>query len=432
MGESFGVRTIDMSIGITAYMLTMAAFIPLSGWLGDKYGARRIFLLSIAIFTIASLFCGLSQSLSQFVIARAIQGAGGALMTPVGRIIVLKNARKSELIGAIALITWPALTAPVIGPLLGGFITTYATWHWNFFINLPIGLAGLLLVLKFVPDQRDADPGRLDVIGFVLSAAGLTALLAALEALVRGDVTGLQLAMLAGGIILLAAAAVHFRRTKDPLLDLSAFTVLTFSVSTATAGMACRMAVNATPFLLPLFFQVGFGLNAVAAGGYVLVYFLGNLGMKSVTTPLLRIFGFRTVLAVNGLISAISIVACGFISPETPLFIVYGLLIVAGLSRSMEFTALNSLGFADIGPQQRSSASTLSSMLQQIAQLLGVAVAAATLNLSADFRNAAHPGLADFRVAFCVIGILGLGAAVRFFWLPRDIGSEVSGHKPDE
>lgn len=181
MAASFGVQPVSMSIGITVYMLTMAAFIPLSGWLGDRFGARRIFLMSIAVFTGASLFCGLSGSLAEFVLWRAVQGAGSALMTPVGRIIVLKNARKSELVQAIALITWPALTAPVIGPVLGGFITTYASWHWNFLINIPIGILGIALVLRFVPEQRETNPGRLDLMGFALSAAGLTFLLAALE-----------------------------------------------------------------------------------------------------------------------------------------------------------------------------------------------------------------------------------------------------------
>lgn len=187
MAASFNVQPVSMSIGITVYMLTMAAFIPLSGWLGDRFGARRIFLMSIAVFTGASLFCGLSGSLAEFVLWRAVQGAGSALMTPVGRIIVLKNARKSELVQAIALITWPALTAPVLGPVLGGFITTYASWHWNFLINIPIGILGMALVLRFVPEQRETNPGRLDFLGFILSAAGLTFLLAALELSVKWD-----------------------------------------------------------------------------------------------------------------------------------------------------------------------------------------------------------------------------------------------------
>ncbi|MBY3274846.1 MFS transporter [Rhizobium laguerreae] len=430
MAASFGVQPVSMSIGITVYMLTMAAFIPLSGWLGDRFGARRIFLMSIAVFTGASLFCGLSGSLAEFVLWRAVQGAGSALMTPVGRIIVLKNARKSELVQAIALITRPALTAPVIGPVLGGFITTYASWHWNFLINIPIGILGIALVLRFVPEQRETNPSRLDLAGFVLSAAGLTFLLAALELSVKWDGGLLPIiSMLAAGIVLSVMATRHFLAVDNPLLDLSAFRIQTFSMSTLSAGTACRMAINATPFLLPLLFQLGFGLSSIAAGTYLLVYFLGNFSMKAVTTPLLRLFGFRTVLGVNGLIAALSIVGCGFLSPQTPPFFIHALLFLAGLSRSMEFTALNTLAFADIGPAQRSSASTLSSMLQQVSMLLGVAVAAAVLNIASALRGADNPVLADFRWAFIVVGVIGVVSSLRFLQLPAEAGAEVSGHR---
>ncbi|NLS04922.1 MFS transporter [Rhizobium sp. P32RR-XVIII] len=430
MAVSFGVQPVSMSIGITVYMLTMSAFIPLSGWLGDRFGARRVFLASIAVFTGASLFCGLSGSLAEFIVARAIQGAGAALMTPVGRIIVLKNAPKSELVNAIALITWPALTAPVVGPVLGSFITTYASWHWNFLINIPIGLLGIALVLRFVPEQREEDAGPLDILGFILSGAGMTFVLAALELSVKWEGSLLAvLAMVAAGIALSGMAIRHFLRVKNPLLDLSAFKVETFAMSTLSAGTACRLAVNATPFLLPLLFQLGFGLGSIAAGTYLLVYFLGNLGMKVVTTPLLARFGFRNVLCFNGLIAACSIIACGFFTPATPQTVIYAILLVAGLSRSMQFTALNTLSFADVGPARRSSASTLSSMLQQLSMLLGVAVAAAVLNVSVALRSAAEPALADFRWAFAAIGLIGIVSSLRFLRLPADAGAEVSKHK---
>jgi EmrB/QacA subfamily drug resistance transporter len=430
MAASFGVLPVSMSIGITVYMLTMAAFIPLAGWLGDRYGARRVFMASIAVFTIASLFCGLSENLTQFIVARAIQGAGSALMTPVGRIIVLKNARKSELVQAIALITWPALTAPVIGPLVGSFITTYASWHWNFLINLPIGAFGMTLVWRFVPKGREEEVGRLDLPGFFLSALGLTLLLAALELSVKWHGGLLPvLAMLATGAVLSFMATRHFLAVPNPLLDLSAFKIQTYAIATLSAGTASRVAINATPFLLPLLFQLGFGLSSIEAGAYLLVYFLGNLGMKAVTTPLLARLGFRTVLCFNGLIAALSIAACGFVAPDTPRTIIYVLLFVAGLSRSMEFTALNTLAFADINPAQRSSASTLSSMLQQVSMLLGVAIAAAVLNVSVALRGHENPDLLDFRWAFLVIGAIGVVSSMRFLRLPPEAGAEVSGHR---
>lgn len=431
MASSFGVQPVAMSIGLTVYMLTMAAFIPLSGWLGNRYGARNVFLAAIAIFVVASLFCGLSSTLAEFIAARAVQGFGSALMNPIGRIIVLRNAPKHELINAVALITWPALIAPVIGPVLGSFITTYFSWHWNFFINIPIGLIGLALVWHFVPQQKEEDTGKLDIIGFVLSALGLTLLLTGLESFVHGAITaGPVILLLVAGLVFSAWAIRHFRRSANPLLDLSPFAIPTFAFSTLSAGTASRLAINAMPFLIPLLFQVGFGLDAIATGTYILVYFAGNLAMKSVTTPLLRRFGFRTVLVINGMIAAASIAACAILSPATPDAAIYALLFIAGLSRSMQFTALNTVGFADITPAQRSSASTLSSMLQQLSMVLGVAVAAAVLSLSQHLRGGASLSLADFRWSFVAIGAIGIIASLRFLGLQHNAGVEVSGHSP--
>ncbi|MER9137591.1 DHA2 family efflux MFS transporter permease subunit [Mesorhizobium sp. M0830] len=431
MGASFGVSAVAMSIGITAYMLTMAVFVPLSGWLADRFGARNIFLLAIVLFTLASLACGFSQNLTQFVAARVVQGLGSALMTPVGRILVLRNASKSELLNATALITWPALFAPVVGPVLGGFITTYLSWHWNFFINIPLGVVGLALVARFIPGDREADPKPLDWPGFVLTSAGLALLLYGLERIAHPEDGVLPtVALIAAGIVIGWLAVRHLRRAPHPLLDLSSFKVLTFAISTLAAGTIFRVAINATPFLLPLLFQVGFGLSPVDAGMMILAYFLGNLGMKTVTTPTLRRFGFRSVLVVNGVIASAAIIACAAISPQTPQSLVIVLMLIAGLSRSMQFTALNTLAFADIDAAQRSSAATLSSMLQQVAMLFGVAVAAAVLNLSQIARDRPALDLVDFRIAFLVIGPIGLVAALRFLALPAGAGAEVSGHTP--
>ncbi len=429
MAQSFGIQPVAMSIGLTVYLLTMAAFIPISGWLGDRFGARNVFLVSIAVFTAASLFCGLSTGLTEFIFARAVQGFGSALMTPIGRVIVLKNAPKSQLVNAVAMITWPALIAPVIGPALGSVITTWFSWRWNFLINIPIGAVGLALVCLYVPDQKEEDAGRLDVLGFVYSL-GMTLILAGLESFVHGtSATLVIMVLLATGATFSVLATRHFRRAVNPLLDLSPFDIQTFALSTLSAGTACRTAISATPFLIPLLFQVGFGMSSIEAGVYVLVYFAGNLAMKSVTTPMLRRFGFRNVLVVNGLLSTGSIAACALLSPATPDIVVYPLLFAAGLTRSMQFTALNTLGFADILPRQRSSASTLSSMLQQVSMLLGVAVAAAVLNLSRMIRGGEPLSLIDFRWAFVVVGLVGIVACLRFLTLAPDAGAEVSGHR---
>ncbi|MER8707942.1 DHA2 family efflux MFS transporter permease subunit [Mesorhizobium sp. M1088] len=429
MGESFGVPAVAMSIGITVYMLTMAVFVPLSGWVADRFGACNIFLVAIALFTLASLVCGISQNLAEFVAARAVQGLGSALMTPVGRILVLRNAPKSELLNATALITWPALFAPVVGPVLGGFITTYLSWHWNFFINIPLGVAGLALVARFIPGDREAGAKPLDWPGFLLTSVGLAAMLYGLERIAHPEEGVLPtVALLGTGILVGWLAVRHLQRANHPLLDLTAFKVQTFAISTLSAGTIFRIAINATPFLLPLLFQVGFGLSPVDAGMMILAYFLGNLGMKAVTTPTLRRFGFRSVLIVNGVIASLSIMACAALSPQTPQALVVVLMLIAGLSRSMQFTALNTLAFADVASQQRSSAATLSSMLQQMAMLFGVAVAAALLNLSQIARGAAALDLVDFRLAFVAIGAIGLVASCRFLALPKAAGAEVSGH----
>ncbi|MES0155247.1 DHA2 family efflux MFS transporter permease subunit [Mesorhizobium sp. M0018] len=429
MGESFGVPAVAMSIGITVYMLTMAVFVPLSGWLADRFGARNIFLVAIALFTLASLVCGISQNLAEFVAARAVQGLGSALMTPVGRILVLRNAPKSELLNATALITWPALFAPVVGPVLGGFITTYLSWHWNLFINIPLGVAGLALVARFIPGDREAGAKPLDWPGFLLTSVGLAAMLYGLERIAHPEEGVLTtVALLGTGILVGWLAVRHLQRANHPLLDLTAFKVQTFAISTLSAGTIFRIAINATPFLLPLLFQVGFGLSPVDAGMMILAYFLGNLGMKAVTTPTLRRFGFRPVLIVNGVIASLSIMACAVLSPQTPQALVVALMLIAGLSRSMQFTALNTLAFADVASPQRSSAATLSSMLQQVAMLFGVAVAAALLNLSQIARGAAALDLVDFRLAFVAIGAIGLVASCRFLALPKAAGAEVSGH----
>ncbi|PDQ18963.1 MFS transporter [Mesorhizobium sanjuanii] len=431
MGQSFGVPAVAMSIGITVYMLTMAVFVPLSGWLADRFGARNIFLIAIALFTMASVACGVSGNLTQFVAARAVQGLGSALMTPVGRILVLRNAPKSELLNATALITWPALFAPVVGPVLGGFITTYLSWHWNFFINIPLGVAGLGLVARFIPGDREAETRPLDWPGFLLTSVGLASMLYGLERIAHPEDGALPtVALLGAGILVGWVAVRHLARTQHPLLDLTAFKVQTFAISTLTAGTVFRVAINATPFLLPLLFQVGFGLSPVDAGLMILAYFLGNLGMKTATTPTLRRFGFRLVLIVNGVIASLSIMACAAISPQTPQALVVALMLIAGLTRSMQFTALNTLAFADVTASQRSSAATLSSMLQQVAMLFGVAVAAALLNLSQIARGGPALDLIDFRLAFLAIGAIGLVAALRFLALPASAGAEVSGHLP--
>lgn len=429
MAASFAVRPLNLSIGITIYLMSAAAFVPLSGWLADRFGCRHVFMWAIAIFTLSSLACGVVINLTQFIMARALQGVGGALMVPVGRVVVLRHTEKSELLRATALITWPALLAPVIAPVLGGFITTYSTWRWNFLLNVPLGVVGLWLAYRFIPDARESERTDLDWVGFLLSASALLTLLYGLDAMTqpRAQWTG-PAAWVAAGLLLGALSVRHFRHASNPLLKLSAARLPTFAISSITAGAAFRTAINATPFLLPLLFQVGFGLTPLASGALVLVYFIGNIGIKPLTTPILRRFGFRTVTVINGNLAGTAIAACAAFSAHTQHWLVMSVLLIAGATRSMQFTALNTLTFADVGPSQRSSAATLSSMLQQLVAVLGVAVGALLLTFSQLLRHGAMVDLYDFRITFVAVGALALVSAAGFLRLPSHAGAQVSGH----
>jgi len=430
MAQSFGVTPVGVSIGITIYLMSAAAFMPLSGWLADRFGSRNVFTGAIAVFTVASLCCGLAGSLTEFGLARAVQGVGGALMTPVGRLVVLRNTQKSELLHAIALITWPALAAPVVAPALGGFITTYISWRWNFLLNVPLGAIGAALALRFVPNSVAEARSLMDWRGFAYSALALTALLYGLQSFSQARVDG----WLSGGLILagtaLASVAIrHFAHARHPLLQLSPARVRTYAITSISAGLAFRAAITATPFLLPLLFQLIFGLNALASGLLVLVYFAGNMGIKPLTTPILRRAGFRTVLVINGALAGLAIMACALLTPQTPRALVVAVLLVAGMTRSMQFTGLNSLAFADIGAEQRSSAATLASVLEQVAAILGVASAAVVLNLSEMFWAESAVSPRDFRIAFLVAGTAATAAAWSFRRLDANAGAEISGQR---
>ena len=428
MAGVFRVRPADLNVGITAYMLSTAAFVPLSGWIADRLGAKRVFAAAIVVFTLASLVCGFSQNLWEFTAARIVQGLGGALMTPVGRMVVLRNAEKTDLLAATALLTWPALIAPVIGPVLGGFITTYVSWRWNFFLNAPLGAIGVALVLAFVPNNSLTARTRFDLPGFVLTSGALIAILVGLEGLSGPRWAWAGLAVLAGAG-LGAVAVRHLGRREGPLLDLAPLKTPTFAISTVDAGNLFRLTISATPFLLPLMFQVAFGLTAFTAGLYVLAYFGGNLLMKTVTTPALRRFGFRNVLIGNGVLAGAAILACAALGPSSPAVVVVAVLLTAGLTRSMQFTALATLAFADIDPKLRGSSSTLSSMLQQVSIGLGIALAAVLINVSQAIRGGDQLTLVDFRFAFVVVGLIALAASALFLRLDAGAGAEVSGHR---
>ncbi|MGR6915579.1 MFS transporter [[Actinomadura] parvosata] len=429
LAHTFGVDTVSVNIGITAYVVAGAALIPLGGWLSDRYGAKRVFATAIVVFGLASVGCAACTELWQFVLARVVQGVGGALMMPVGRIIVLRNAGKEDLLRATALITWPALIAPVVAPVVGGALTTWYGWQWIFLLNVPLALAGTALVLAYVPGLREPDPRPLDRVGTVLIITALSLAIYGLSELAHPSAVGLNLALLAVGTLVGVAAVRRFRRAAHPLIELGPLRVPTFAASTVHAGNLIRLAISATPFLLPLMLQEAWRLSPLEAGQIVLVYFLGNLVIKAITTPLLRRFGFRTVLIANGVGVALSIGAFGLLDVRTGFVLVAVVSFVAGVTRSIEFTGINTLSFADIGPADRASASTLFSMTQQISVALGVAAAAIVLQVA--HGSAATPlTQGDFSLAFGLCGAVALAGALLMVRLRPEAGHEVTGHRP--
>lgn len=433
MAEGLGVTPLALTAGVTIYLLAAAAVIPTSGWLADRWEARRVFSIAMATFTLASLACGLAQSLGQLVAARALQGVAAGVMAPVGRTLVLRKAGKSEVMAAIAMIVWPALLAPVLGPPLGGFISTYASWRWNFYINLPVGLLGLLAVWRWVPRTPVPRPAALDWRGSVLCAGALVLLLLGLE---RGAQAGphvgawvLPLGLALAGLVTGLLALRHLHHTPHPVVSLAPLQVRSFSIATVGGGTLFMTCMQAAPFLLPLMFQLAFGLGAVQAGLLTLAYFMGNLLMKSITTPVLRRWGFRRVMTVGGTLAAATLFACATLQGDTALTITIALLVAAGAMRSMQMTSLNTLAYADIEPADRGAASTLSTMCAQMASAMGAALAALVLALSQMAHGRNTLAAADFRVAFVVMALLAMLAVASFRRLKPDDGAEVSGHQ---
>jgi EmrB/QacA subfamily drug resistance transporter len=430
MAQSFGVRPADMSVGMSAYLLALAVFIPISGWVADRYGSRRVFGGALALFTLASILCGMSQTLGQFTAARVLQGLGGAMMVPVGRLAVLRATEKKDLVKAIAIITWPGLAAPVIGPLVGGIITTYISWHWIFFLNVPLGVVALLLTLKLV---HGGPGGRrpFDGLGFVLTGVGCSLLMYVMD--LCGELT-VSLPRIAG-LLVLALAALwlsvrHLRRTPHPLVDLSPMRYPTFAV-TMYGGSMFRIAIGSAPFLLPLMFQVGFGMTPVQAGSLMLAMFAGNLAIKPATGWFMRRCGFRRVLLGNGLLVTVGFAMCALLSASTPYWLASTLLFFCGVCRSMQFTALNTLAFADVPPSSMTGATTLFSACQQLNAGIGIAFGAIALRaaewLGGAAQTAAQP--IHFKLALVMSAVLAGLALLDSMRLPATAGAAISGHR---
>jgi EmrB/QacA subfamily drug resistance transporter len=426
MARTFGVAAVDVNIGMSAYMLAVAVFIPISGWLADRFGSRLVFSSAIVLFTLSSLMCGLSSSLETFVAARVLQGISGAMMVPVGRLAVLRTTEKKDLVRAISFITWPGLVAPILGPPLGGFIVTHASWPWIFYLNLPLGVLALIATLVLIPKQDDVSSRTFDFSGFLLVGVASAALLYGLEMLGQSRANLLEGLSLSGaGLILGVFAWRHMRRHAQPLLALGVMGIRTFSVCLC-GGSIFRIAISTLPFLLPLMFQLAFGLSAFDAGLLVLAVFAGNLAMKPFTTRVMQRWGFRPVLMINGILGVLAIAACALLDERMSWALILFILFVGGLSRSMQFTVFNTLGFADIPKAQMSDASTLFSMFFQLSMAMGVAIGALLLRLAMNIHgNTEHAETVDFQLTFLWVAVIAGIALLDNLRLPPEAGESV-------
>src|SRR4051812_41647838 len=387
MADSFGVSPLHMSVALTSYMLSLAVFIPASGAIADRYGSRNVFRAAIAIFTIGSILCGISGNLPLLVLSRLLQGVGGAMMVPVGRLVLLRSVPKSELVNAMSWLLVPALIGPVVGPPLGGFIVTWVSWRWIFYINVPIGVAGMWLASRYVPDIRIAEKVRFDTVGFVLSGVSLSCLVFGLEMASRGissffGSTGLILV----GVVVGALYVLHSRRVEHPILDLSLMRFPTFRLS-VVAGSLTRITAGSVPFLLPLMMQLGFGMSAAHSGVVTFVSALGAMLMKATASRVLRIWGFRTTLVWNGVLSVVCIALCAAFRPDWPLWCIYTVLLLSGFFQSLQFSAFNTVAYADVPSERFSSATSFYTTFQQLMLSLGICVAAAALHASVTWHG---------------------------------------------
>jgi EmrB/QacA subfamily drug resistance transporter len=429
IAADIGTSPLTLKLAITSYLLSLAVFIPASGWTADRFGARAVFSIAIAVFMVGSIGCALSSSVTDFVIARIVQGAGGAMMTPVGRLVLLRSIDKSALVNAMAWVTVPALVGPVIGPPLGGFITTYFSWHWIFLINIPIALLGIFMALRYIDPIRSEDPERFDLYGLILAGIGLGGIAFGLS------VAGLNLlpwtfvaALIVVGSISMTLYVIHAKRTASPVLDFTLMRLPTLRAS-IIGGFLFRLGIGALPFLLPLLMQVGFGLSPFKSGLVTFASAVGAMGMKTLAARIIRTFGFRNIMTINAVVSSVFLAACALFTASTPLLLIMIILVVGGFFRSLQFTAINTVAYAEVEPAQMSRATTLVSVNQQLAVSAGVAVGAFSVESTMLLHHVSELSAADFAPAFIVVAIISAVSTWFFHQMPVDAGHQVSGRR---
>jgi len=427
MARSLHTSAVALNIGMSAYLMTVAVCILPSSWAARRFGARAVFSLAIALFTLASALCGLAGSVGGFVAFRILQGVGGAMMVPVGRLCVLRETPKHHLMGAIAVLTWPGLVAPVIAPPLGGFLADHLSWRAIFFLNIPLGLAGCLASLRWTPAGADRAPARFDATGFALAALACLSASLLLDDLGAAGSLRPRTALLA--LVLattLAWLPRHLRRAAQPLVSLDGLSVASFRL-VVYAGSVMRMLISTMPFLLPLMFELGYGMNATRAGLLLLALFAGNIGIKPLTTPILRRFGFRRVIVVNGLLQAATMLACALLPRLQVAPLTACLLVASGASRSLQFTALNTLAFAEVPQPAMEGANALFSVAFQLSLGFGIAIGASSLRLARLLPGlGARGGPAPFDLALVAIAAAMALVSLYALRLHPQAGSVVS------
>jgi EmrB/QacA subfamily drug resistance transporter len=420
---------LHLSLAITSYLLSLSIFIPLSGWIADRYGARRVFRNAILIFVLGSIGCAATNSIAGLVAARILQGLGGAMMVPVGRLVLLREIPKQELVSAMSYLTIPALIAPIFGPPLGGLIVTFASWHWIFLINVPIGVLGWYLVSRYVRDIRESAQPPLDLVGWWLLGGGMAGLVFGFENIGKNvlpaKITALALSI---GLLLVALYVRHARTERWPIIRLSLLRIPTFRIS-VTGGSLFRLGVGGFTLLMPMMLQLGFHLTPLRSGLITFASAVGALTMKMIAPRITEYLGFRPILVYNTVLCATVLALCGWLSPRLPWLVMIGFLLVSGFFRSLQFTCLNALAFADVDEDDMSHATSFSSTAQQLALSVGVGLSSQALNLSLALRHGARLETRDFTAAFGVIAFLSLTSLLSFLRLAPDAGSAVSGHR---
>jgi EmrB/QacA subfamily drug resistance transporter len=429
IGQALGVASTSVGLVIAAYMVTLAVLIPLSGWMAARWGARSVFLSAIAIFTLSSLACAVSTAFAELVIFRVLQGVGGAMMVPVGRLVVLSRTDKSQMLRMVGLLVWPALLAPVIAPLAGGVITTYASWRWLFAVNVPLGVLALAVAWRLIDSTGTDQPPPLDLLGGVLTCGGLAAAtyMAYLLSLSRVSWPGVIICAVAA-VVALGGATAHLLRIAQPLINLRTLRVPTFRAALGS-GSLFWTAITSVPFLLTLLFQNALHWSPVKSGAVVLFVFVGNIGIKPATTPLLRRFGYRPVLVTATAGAAATMVAAAFFDAGTPLVVIAAVAMLNGIGRSVSLTCYSTIAFADTPPAQIRDANTLQATAQQLAVGLGVPLGAVALRAGGALGPAlpgATTATSSYTVAFLLLALVALGGTVGALRLHPDAGSAVT------